>query len=423
MLGLTFALLAQAVFGVADPAQRFTPVAAPPGGGWGDPCRDRGPAERWIKMSADGAPASIHNQSWLDSAAVWDGAHLVVALRKNGKWTGTAFDPCRNAWWPIAETPALASREPWPSEGHDRPFQPAHQMSSYDAFDKVSVWDRDRKSWLTVSAERAPLSPRSHYAAALAGGRLLVWGGWLHTTGALGDGAVLDVARKSWRKMSAAGAPAARLEPAAVAWTGSRLLIWGGRQATTTPGSVRLLGDGALYDPATDRWTPMSPANAPSPRTDATVAWTGRKLVVVGGAAAIGGPPLRDGGIYDPATDRWTRLDAPPWDLALPRANVGPLTRILVAPDDRVVFLPDTLGDVAVLDADHARWSTIDVRGGPGSRNSFRAFLLGRRLIVWGGLTVIAEHRCPPPIPGQPICDSFAETAPRNDGWMILLPR
>ena len=68
-------------------------------------------------------------------------------------------------------------------------------------------------------------------------------------------------------------------------------------------------------------------------------------------------------------------------------------------------------------------WYAGPWQGGPGKRNSFRALLLGRRLIVWGGLTVIAEHICPPPIPGQPICDSFAETAARDDGWMILLPR
>jgi hypothetical protein len=185
---------------------------------------------------------------------------------------------------------------------------------------------------------------------------------------------------------------------------------------------VRTLGDGALYDPATDRWTPMSAANAPSARTDATVAWTGRKLVVWGGAPQMGGPPLSDGGIYDPKTDRWTHLDAPPDGLVLPKRNIGPLVRILVAPDGRVVFLPEQLGGIAVLDADTARWSSVDADG-PGKRNSFRAFLLGRRLIVWGGQTLIAEHICPPPVPGQPICDSFAESAPRNDGWMIVLPR
>jgi hypothetical protein len=77
--------------------------------------------------------------------------------------------------------------------------------------------------------------------------------------------------------------------------------------------------------------------------------------------------------------------------------------RIMVAPDGRVVFLPETLGEIAVLDAELARWSIIDAAGGPGKRNAFHAFLVGRRLIIWGGETV--------------------ETGAPGDGWMILLPR
>src|SRR5258705_361872 len=83
--------------------------------------------------------------------------------------------------------------------------------------------DAARKAWVSVPAD-AHLMPRAHYAVALASQRLLVWGGWAKNMGVLGDGATLDIARKSWKKMSAAGAPSPRLAPTAVAWTGSRLL-------------------------------------------------------------------------------------------------------------------------------------------------------------------------------------------------------
>jgi len=419
---LDLALLLQTTFGVGDPAQRFTPVPVPPAGQAADPCRDRQPVGRWVRMSADGAPESLQDRSWLDSAAVWTGAKLVVAQRRNGKWTGAAFDPCNNSWTPMAETTAAprAESEPWAVDGQDRPFRPSHVQSSYDDFGRVSVWDSARNDWTSVTAP-APLAARAHYAVALAGRRLLVWGGWTHTLGVLGDGAVLDLSRKTWKKMAAAGAPSPRLEPTAVAWTGSRLLVWGGRLATTAPGSVRTLGDGALYDPAADRWTAISADGAPAPRTGATVVWTGRKLVVVGGAQDLGGPALAGGGIYDPAANRWTRLNAPPGGITLPKTNVGPLARIMVAPDGRVVFVPDNAAAVVVLDADRAAWSKI---AAPelGKRSDFRAFLVGRRLMVWGGVTVIAEHLCGPPIPGRPQCDPFAETASHSDGWMIALP-
>ena len=77
---------------------------------------------------------------------------------------------------------------------------------------------------------------------------------------------------------------------------------------------------------------------------------------------------------------------------------------------------------MAVLDADRATWSIV-AAAELGKRNGYRAFLVGRRLIIWGGSSLIAEHICPPPIPDQPICDSWAETAARHDGWMIVLPK
>ena len=287
---------------------------------------------------------------------------------------------------------------------------------------------------MTVKTDR-PLAARAHYAVALAAGKSLVWGGWAPPLAALGDGAVLDVARKSWKKMSSAGAPSPRLGPTAVAWTGARLLIWGGRSATKWPGPMRGLEDGAQYDPVADRWTPISPVNAPSARVDATVAWTGRRLVVLGGVSEqSGGAALHDGGVYDPAANRWTRLEVP-GGVALPKGNVGPLARVLVAADGRVVLLPEHLGEVLVLDAERVRWSRLDAGeadgtglaaagvAGPGKRNSFRAFLIGRRLVVWGGVTVLAEHLCPPPVAGQPQCDPWAETVARDDGWMLVLAR
>ncbi len=85
------------------------------------------------------------------------------------------------------------------------------------------------------------------------------------------------------------------------AWTGSEMLVWGGQLSDE---ASLVLGDGARYDPTTDSWTPMSSEGAPSPRREALSVWTGSELVVWGGRGA-GYSALTDGAIYDPVLDRW----------------------------------------------------------------------------------------------------------------------
>ena len=60
----------------------------------------------------------------------------------------------------------------------------------------------------------------------------------------------------SWTATGLANAPLARDLHTAV-WTGSRMIVWGGN------GYGGALNTGALYDPATDTWTPTSAVNGP----------------------------------------------------------------------------------------------------------------------------------------------------------------
>ena len=111
-----------------------------------------------------------------------------------------------------------------------------------------------------------------------------------------------------------------------LAYTGSETLVWGGVSRDPRSGDVvRAFADGARYRHSDSTWRPMAPAPL-SPRWGAVTAWTGRSLLIWGGYTATSGPPgeaepVRDGAIYDPARDRWTRLpDAP---LALPMDGVA----------------------------------------------------------------------------------------------------
>ncbi len=100
-------------------------------------------------------------------------------------------------------------------------------------------------------------------------------------------------------------------------------------------------GDGKRYDPATNKWLPMSMDNAPDPRRVHTAVWTGTRMLVWGGQYRQ--EYLENGASYDPETDKWT-----------PMASIAPRGRA---------------GHVAV-------WS-------------------GKRMLVWGGVTGIEQYEAP----------------------------
>src|SRR5438874_1217413 len=59
----------------------------------------------------------------------------------------------------------------------------------------------------------------------------------------------------TWKDMAAA--PIAGRSPAARAWTGKELVVWGGGFCKANPcqfDNVEPLADGAAYDPAADTW-------------------------------------------------------------------------------------------------------------------------------------------------------------------------
>ena len=130
----------------------------------------------------------------------------------------------------------------------------------------------------------APQGRRTH-TAVWTGTTMIVWGGGDGYAPAVNSGGIYDPAADAWKETSTAGAPCARYWHTAV-WTGTRMIVWGGEHYSPT---VReLVNTGAIYDPATDSWTPTSTIGAPSPRVGHTAVWTGTKMIVWGGGGYDG---------------------------------------------------------------------------------------------------------------------------------------
>jgi hypothetical protein len=189
--------------------------------------------------------------------------------------------------------------------------------------------------------------------------------------------------------------PAGLLAPrgqAAVVWTGRQLLVWGG----VSGHPMRVFDDGAAYDPATRRWTPLP--RAPGPQwlqgNRGLAVWTGRELLVWGGFTVSdrGQPNLGwpDRGVaYDPQRRTWRRLAPAPAELRhYDLWSVWTGRELLAGGVDEA----GDRGGVAVAAYDPAanRWRMLPpspgLTGGGRRLEARTAMWAGSRLLVWNYL-------------------------------------
>jgi N-acetylneuraminic acid mutarotase len=154
------------------------------------------------------------------------------------------------------------------------------------------------KGWVDIATTSA--AGRDFHTAVWSGTEMIIWGGYNGSV--LADGAAYKLSDNSWRTLPASGLAARRYHTAV--WTGTKMIVWGGVTSTSTS-STYATNSGAVYDVATDSWTPMSTTNAPSARYYHTAVWTGTKMIVWGGYT---GSYAADGHAYDPATNTWSSV-------------------------------------------------------------------------------------------------------------------
>jgi N-acetylneuraminic acid mutarotase len=171
------------------------------------------------------------------------------------------------------------------------------------------------------------------------------------------------------------------------------MIVWGGSPAS---GDWYGLANGGRYDPATDTWTATSGVNAPLARLYHTAVWTGRGMLVWGGAS-IHDPNtyLQAGARYVPATDTWSTLEG---------AAYAPSARsyhsAVWTGREMIVWGGETIGAVQANTGGRfvAGTSTVDTTkrdvlvamdkdsaGLPSARADFVAVWTGQEMVVWGG--------------------------------------
>lgn len=187
---------------------------------------------------------------------------------------------------------------------------------------------------------------------------------------ALGGGCI------SWVPLPEKDAPSPR-QNHTVVWTGSRMIVWGGE----TTGAVPPLGDGASYDPATRTWKPITTDGAPTGRFGHRAVWTGSRMIVWGGYDAAG--YAHGGGLYDPATDQWypmTTVNEPKPRLLHTAVWTG--SKMIVWGG---LANSSVMGSGGVYDPFTNTWTATNQVSAPSYRFSHSATWIGGKMVVFGG--------------------------------------
>jgi hypothetical protein len=263
-------------------------------------------ANSWRRLPSPG-PTS----GFMGTSAVWTGKELVIW----GQGTREAFNPLTNRWRRLPNSRYLAIHD-----GFGLVVWTGREMIGWgggccgDAFDDGVAYNPATNSWRNLA--HSPLAGSQHPIGAWTGRELIVVVGGLDPDGKpwparLARVAAYNPVTNTWRRL--APLPESRNGANAV-WDGRELLVVGGAGSAPAGKPAPLARVGFAYNPATNGWRPLPPMEAG--RAGAADVWTGTRLLVWGGRAN----PLGDakplipphGLAYDPRSNSWSPLPQAP---------------------------------------------------------------------------------------------------------------
>lgn len=305
--------------------------------------------------------------------SAWTGEEWLVVGGRAGSTvltSGARYDAGRDRWDAIADAPERLWAE----------LQQATWTGS-----ELVVWGRSAGTGQVGLAydpaedrwrrlPDAPLRPRDGHGLAWVGEEVVVWGG-SGDDGPLGDGAAYEPGTGEWRRLPEAPLPDG--DPLVATAGDDRLLVWSQEGPPYGDGPMR----GAVYVPRQDRWRPAGSTEAPvGGPSAATAVWTGDRAIVC--CASDADVAL---GLYDPATDEWSRRAAPGTvaDRMLHTAVwTGETMLVWGGRQDAAVWLR---GNGAEYEPTRRAWSPVPEADPRMPRMGHVAAWTGEELLIWGG--------------------------------------
>jgi N-acetylneuraminic acid mutarotase len=363
----------------------------------------------WFDINVNAQSRYGHTAVWTGSEMILWGGYIPSAsgnTSANSSATlrsGAVYDPASDTSFLISPTNAPAGGGDHSAIWTGTEMIVWGGVYAYYSGTLVKFWQNiggrynpDTNSWTATSTVNAP-SARYQHTAVWTGSEMIVWGGRDENNNLLATGARYNPATDTWTTMSSTNAPTARYLHSAI-WTGTEMIVWGGIDNGGT------LATGARYNPATDTWTVMSDSNAPLPRYKHAAIWTGSEMLVWGSgnislASSFSNGGTITGGRYNPVTDTWvatTTLNAP-----VPRADFSVVwtgTEMVIWGGQRmeIVLVPNGgglqtktrtyLNSIGIYNPAADTWRSFPMQNIPAGRYDHSAIWTGTDMIVWGGL-------------------------------------
>ncbi len=237
------------------------------------------------------APAEM--EARLDFASAWTGSHLVIwGGRSTGGMLddGFVYDSEGDSWEQLPAYPGTAVFDvsgAW-VDGKFMVWGGQSGSGYLDEgyyFDPTPSWTGG--SWTAISS--SGLTARAAHTAMASDTQVLIWGGRQGTSTVYSDGALWNPSDNTWTTLGANDLTIGAAYDSMSAWTGSEFFIFGGRS------SSGVSGNSFFYDPASSTWRD-DPDSTPDGRHGASVVYaSGRKeLILFGGETSVGGGGLND---------------------------------------------------------------------------------------------------------------------------------
>lgn len=258
----------------------------------------------WHSMSKINAPSmrSGHFADWTGTEMIiWGGSDANNSLR-----SGARYNPTTDTWTPITTSgsPSLRSGSTAIWTGTELIVWGGTSLPGGPKLNTGARYNPSTNTWGAITTSGAPTARVGH-SAVWTGSEMIIYGGGDTTNPRVNNGARYNPLNNTWTSFAGANAPYAIGHKAV--WTGSTMIIWRG---TGGPG----FGDYGqlpiyIYNFALNAWTMVDAADAPDVTSDFGMAWTGSKVMVFGGVNSSTGSYSDQGYIFNPGNNTWSNIN------------------------------------------------------------------------------------------------------------------